>query len=219
MTDAQIEQMKRQGTWYCPTLSPYYGDWAPADTPAGKRDRARAAVHEDTFKRALKARLKIVFGTDMGGMPWTEPIAQEFGRMVELGMAPMDAIQSATSRPAEMLGMKGEIGGLASGAYAEVIAVSGDPLKDVGVLEARLFALSVQDRVIRLEERLRYERILPEELRWRADELTPSQFISLRFASDDELPALMKKVLDERVTQRKAIKQLIKNWRPDYLRA
>jgi hypothetical protein len=88
-----------------------------------------------------------------------------------------------------------------------------------GVLYARLFALSVQDRVIRLEERLRYERILPEELRWRADELTPSQFISLRFASDDELPALMKKVLDERVTQRKAIKQLIKNWRPDYRRA
>ena len=88
-----------------------------------------------------------------------------------------------------------------------------------GVLYARLFALSVQDRVIRLEERLRYERILLEELRWRADELTPSQFISLRFASDDELPALMKKVLDERVTQRKAIKQLIKNWRPDYLRA
>src|SRR6184192_1383463 len=141
MTDAQIEQMKRQGTWYCPTLSPYYGDWAPADTPAGKRDRARAAVHEDTFKRALKARLKIVFGTDMGGMPWTEPIAQEFGRMVEMGMAPMDAIQAATSRPAEMLGMKGEIGGLASGAYAEVIAVSGDPLKDVGELEHVKFVM------------------------------------------------------------------------------
>src|SRR5881398_3656605 len=106
MTDAQIEQMKRQGTWYCPTLSPYYGDWAPADTPEGKRDRARAAVHEDTFKRALKARLKIVFGTDMGGIPWTEPIAQEFQRMVEMGMAPMDAIQAATSRPAEMLDRK-----------------------------------------------------------------------------------------------------------------
>src|SRR6184192_2632002 len=141
LDDAAIAQMLKQGTWYCPTLSPYYGDWAPADTPAGKRDRARAAVHEDTFKRALKARLKIVFGTDMGGMPWTEPIAQEFGRMVELGMAPMDAIQSATSRPAEMLGMKGEIGGLASGAYAEVIAVSGDPLKDVGELEHVKFVM------------------------------------------------------------------------------
>ena len=61
--------------------------------------------------------------------------------MVELGMAPMDAIQSATSRPAEMLGMKGEIGGLASGAYAEVIAVSGDPLKDVGELEHVKFVM------------------------------------------------------------------------------
>jgi len=141
MTDAQLEQMKRQGTWYCPTLSPYYEDWAPADTPEGKRDRARAAVHEDTFKRAQKAHLKIVFGTDMGGMPWTEPIAQEFKRMVEMGMAPMDAIQSATSRAAEMLDMKGEIGVLASGAFAEVIAVFGDPLKDVGELEHVRFVM------------------------------------------------------------------------------
>ncbi len=86
-------------------------------------------------------------------------------------------------------------------------------------LNARLFALKVQDRLIRLEERLRYERILPEELRWRADELTIDQFVSLRFASDDELAALMRKVLDDKLTERKAIKQLIKNWRPDYLRA
>jgi imidazolonepropionase-like amidohydrolase len=141
MTDAQIEQMKRQGTWYCPTLSPYYEDWAPADTPEGKRDRARAAVHEITFKKALQAHLKIVFGTDIGGMPWTEPIAQEFKRMVGLGMAPMDAIQSATSRPAEMLDMKREIGVLAPGAYAEVIAVSGDPLKEVGELEHVKFVM------------------------------------------------------------------------------
>lgn len=89
----------------------------------------------------------------------------------------------------------------------------------LGVLYARLFALAVQDRLIRLEERLRYERVLPEELRWRADELTVNQFVSLRFASDDELPALMKKVLDEKMTSRKAIKQLIKNWRPDFFRA
>lgn len=86
-------------------------------------------------------------------------------------------------------------------------------------LRARLFALAVQDRVIRLEERLRYERMLPEELRWRADELTVDQFLALRFAGDDELPALMRKVLDEKVANRKAIKQQIKNWRSDYLRA
>lgn len=87
------------------------------------------------------------------------------------------------------------------------------------VFKARLYALAVQDRVIRLEERLRYERVLPEELRWRADELTVDQFVSLRFASDEELPQLMQKVLDQKLTERKAIKALIKNWRPDYLRA
>ena len=141
MTDAQIEQMKRQGTWYCPTLSPYYGDWGRADTPGGKRDRARAAVHEITFKKALQAHLKIVFGTDMGGIPWTEPIAQEFKRMVDMGMAPMDAIQSATSRSAEMLDMKGEIGVIAAGAYAEVIAVEGDPLKHIEELERVKFVM------------------------------------------------------------------------------
>ena len=141
MTDEQIAQMKRQETWYCPTLSPYYDDWAPADTPEGKRDRARAAVHEITFKKAMQAHLKIVYGTDMGGIPWSEPLAQEFQRMVSLGMAPMDAIQSATSRAAEMLDMKGEIGVIAPGAYAEVIAVAGDPLKDVGELEHVKFVM------------------------------------------------------------------------------
>jgi imidazolonepropionase-like amidohydrolase len=141
ITDAQIAQMQRQGTWYCPTLSPYYDDWAPADTPAGKRDRARAAVHEISFKKAMQAHLKIVYGTDIGGIPWTEPIAQEFQRMVSLGMPPMDAIQSATSRAAEMLDMKGEIGVLAQGAFADVIAVSGDPLKDVNELEKVKFVM------------------------------------------------------------------------------
>src|SRR5579864_4984411 len=135
ITDAQIAQMKQQGTWYCPTLAPYYGDWAPADAPGGKRDRARAAVHEISFRKAMQAHLKIVYGTDMGGIPWTEPLAQEFGRMVSLGMTPMDAIQSATVRASEMLDMKGEIGVVAPGAFADIVAVSGDPLKDVRELE------------------------------------------------------------------------------------
>lgn len=135
ITDAQIAQMKQQGTWYCPTLAPYYGDWAPADTPGGKRDRARAAVHEISFRKAMQAHLKIVYGTDMGGIPWTEPLAQEFGRMTSLGMSPMDAIQSATVRASEMLEMKGDIGVVAAGAYADIIAVPGDPLKDVNELE------------------------------------------------------------------------------------
>jgi hypothetical protein len=84
---------------------------------------------------------------------------------------------------------------------------------------ARLFALTVQNRVIRLEERLRYERVLPEDLKARAGELSTGQMIALRFASDAELPGLARKVLDEKLKTGKQIKQLIQNWRPDYLRA
>ncbi len=130
MSDAQIAQMVKQGTWYCPTLSVYYTDWAPADTDAGKRDRLRESAHEVSFRKALKAGAKIVFGTDMGGIPWTEPIAQEFPRMVDLGMSPMEAIKSATSRAAEMLDASGQIGVVATGAYADIVAVPGDPLAD-----------------------------------------------------------------------------------------
>jgi imidazolonepropionase-like amidohydrolase len=134
ITDAQIAQMLKQATWYCPTISVYYTDWAPADTPAGQRDRLRASAHEESFRKALKAGVKIVFGTDMGGIPWTEPIAQEFPRMVDLGMTPMDAIKSATTRAAEMLDMTGHIGVIAPGAYADIIAIQGDPLRDIKAL-------------------------------------------------------------------------------------
>jgi hypothetical protein len=87
------------------------------------------------------------------------------------------------------------------------------------VFEARLFALAVQDRVIRLEERLRYAQVLPADLQARSGELSIGQIVSLRFASDAELPALARKVMDEKLKERKAIKQLIKQWRPDYQRA
>jgi imidazolonepropionase-like amidohydrolase len=141
LDDAAIAQMLKQGTWYCPTLSPYYKDWAPADTPNGQRDRKRAAVHEVSFPKALHAGVKIVFGTDMGGISWSEPIAQEFSRMVGLGMSPMDAIKSATSRPADMLDMAGKIGAIAPGAYADIVAVDGDPLQDVKILENVQFVM------------------------------------------------------------------------------
>jgi hypothetical protein len=86
-------------------------------------------------------------------------------------------------------------------------------------LFARLFVLTVQDRVIRLEMRMRLAQILPVDLRPRIAEFTPAQLVSLRFASDAELPALARKVLDDKMTNRKAIKQLIKDWQGDYLRA
>jgi imidazolonepropionase-like amidohydrolase len=135
ITDAQIAQMVKQGTWLVPTLAVYYYDPDPPDTPSGKRDRKRVEVHVVSFRKALRAGVKIAFGTDVGGFPWTDPIAQEFVREVELGMTPMQAIQSATSQAAELLGKRGEIGVVAPGAYADLIAVAGDPLADVAVLK------------------------------------------------------------------------------------
>lgn len=83
---------------------------------------------------------------------------------------------------------------------------------------ARIFALAVQDRVIRLEMRLRLMGILPPDLRGRIDELTRDQFIALRFAGDGEIADLMREVLTNNITNRDEIKRRIKNWNPDYLR-
>jgi hypothetical protein len=83
----------------------------------------------------------------------------------------------------------------------------------------RAFPLAVQDRLIRLEERLRLQRLASPALQGRLDEFTPAQLISLRFASDAELPELASKVLNERITDRKQIKLLIRDWRADHMRA
>jgi imidazolonepropionase-like amidohydrolase len=135
LDDGAIAQMKKQGTWYVPTIGVYYLDWSPENTPEGKRDRARANEHEVSFKKALKAGIKIAFGTDMGGIPWTDPIANEFGYMVKFGMSPMEAIKAATSSAADLLEMQGEVGVIAPGAYADIIAVQGDPLANIESLK------------------------------------------------------------------------------------
>jgi hypothetical protein len=84
---------------------------------------------------------------------------------------------------------------------------------------ARVFVLTVQDRVIRLEMRQRLAELLPADLRPRILEFSVGQLVALRFACDAELPALARKVLDEKLNDRKAIKQLVKDWQADYLRA
>ncbi|HXE92091.1 MAG TPA: amidohydrolase family protein [Terriglobales bacterium] len=141
LDDAAIQQMVRQGTWYVPTFSPYYFYWEPENTPQGRLDRKRVEVHGPSFQKAMKAGVKIAFGTDAGGFPWSEPMAQEFRHMVEFGMTPAEAIRAATSRAAELLGMQGKLGVIAPGAYADIIAVHGDPLKDVRELERVTFVM------------------------------------------------------------------------------
>ena len=85
-------------------------------------------------------------------------------------------------------------------------------------LLARAFATTVQDRVIRLEEQIRFERLFSDDLRLRIPEFTRGQFVALRFASDAELPDLARAVLDQRITDKGAIKQMIKDWRADHFR-
>ena len=97
-------------------------------------------------------------------------------------------------------------------AWFVVLAIAGG----VAIFKIRLYALKVQDRVIRLEERLRFSQLLPEALRPRIGDLTEPQLIGLRFASDGELAALVEKALGGMT--RGEIKKAIVSWRPDYFR-
>ena len=83
----------------------------------------------------------------------------------------------------------------------------------------RAFPLAVQDRLIRLEERLRLERLLPAEMKATIPQFTANQLIGMRFASDGELPAIAKKVFEGRIGKRKEVKALVVNWRGDHMRA
>ncbi|MEA2326207.1 MAG: hypothetical protein QOE68_1166 [Thermoanaerobaculia bacterium] len=160
LSDENIAQMLKQGTWYVPTLAVYYHLAADA-TPAQHAGNAkRVSLHEASFRKALKAGVKIVFGTDVGGFAWTEPIAQEFDRMVAFGMTPMDAIRSATSRAAEMLDASSDIGTITPGAYADLIAIDGDPLRNIHLLHDVPFVMKngeiVKERRVRaLREAIR----------------------------------------------------------------
>ena len=83
---------------------------------------------------------------------------------------------------------------------------------------ARFFPLGVQDRLIRLEERMRMERLFPADLKARIPEFTPAQCVALRFASDEELPGLARRVLEQGMTDRNEIKRAVKSWRADHAR-
>ena len=99
-----------------------------------RKDREIAQLQRDNFRAAHEAGVKMVFATDAGVMPH-ETAAGQFRIMTDYGMTPIEAIRAATVNAAEALGQKGQVGTLAPGAWADLIAVEGDPLADVTVLE------------------------------------------------------------------------------------
>jgi len=153
IADADIRTMVQKGIYYVPTI--YVGEYvAQGRAAAGAKvwlDMIK--IHEETFRRALKGGVKIVFGTDVGGFDWKVNAAVEFPYMVKYGMTPMQAIRSATATSAEMLGMTNDIGSLTAGKYADLVAVKGDPLNDINLLQQIDFVMKggevVKNRVIR----------------------------------------------------------------------
>jgi imidazolonepropionase-like amidohydrolase len=133
-----LRLMVQRGTFWCPTLSVYMPE--PGHRDADDFATRIVASHKRVFQSALKQGVKIVFGTDVGAFEHGTS-AREFTHMVDYGMSPIEAIRSATTRAAELLRMEKQVGTLAPGAYADVIAVDGDPLTDITALQRVRFVM------------------------------------------------------------------------------
>ena len=145
---AILKLMAERGTYFCPTLSVFQpSDEQERNDPFMKRILER---QKQAFAEALAAGVTIVFGTDAGGVEHGSN-ALEFELMVSLGMPPMRAIQSATTVAAELLRMQDEIGAVAPGLQADLVAVAGNPLADVKLLRDVRFVMKA-GRVIKSPE-------------------------------------------------------------------
>lgn len=139
MSDELMALMKERGTYYVPTISAgrFVAEKSRLDGyfPAIVRPKAAAIgpLIQETFGRAYKAGVKIAFGTDQGVGPHGDN-AKEFIYMVEAGMPPMKALQSATLEGARLLGVEKDLGTIEPGKFADLVAVPGDPLSDISVM-------------------------------------------------------------------------------------
>ncbi|MCI0707886.1 MAG: amidohydrolase family protein [Ignavibacteriae bacterium] len=137
MDDATIQLLVKHGTYWCPTLSVYF----PHDQTELNDFRKRIIQsHKEVFQKAMKAGVKIAFGTDVGAFEHGAG-AQEFLRMVEYGMKPIDAIRSATVTASELLRMEHQLGTVEAGKLADIIAVEGDPVTDINALTKVAFVM------------------------------------------------------------------------------
>ena len=135
IADDDLKTMAGHGTFYVPTI--FVGEYvaqgrAAEGAPVWVK---MIQIHEDTFRRAMKAGVRIAFGTDAGGFDWKVNPAKEFASMVKFGMTPAQALRSATVTAAELLGMQDSLGTIEAGKLADIVGVPGDPLGDVSVME------------------------------------------------------------------------------------
>jgi imidazolonepropionase-like amidohydrolase len=131
IADADMKTMLQKGIWYVPTI--YVGEYVAQGR--GGFWPAMVKTHADTFRKAVQMGLKIAFGTDVGGFDWNIDPAIEFPLMVKYGMTPKQAIRSATASAAELLKMQNQIGTVEAGKFADIVAVQGDPLADISILQ------------------------------------------------------------------------------------
>lgn len=141
LDEGLMDRMVRQGTYWCPTI--YVGAYvaegrAAAGAPIWLTMRDLEAK---AFGIAVRKGVKIAYGTDAGGYAWTENQAKEFSYMVRYGMTPMQAIRSATVAAADLLQRSNDFGSIEAGKFADIVAVSGDPLRDISELERVRFVM------------------------------------------------------------------------------
>jgi len=138
MTEDEMNTILNRGLYWVPTAA------VLAYVAPGRQGNWPKMVETEkaAFQRALAKGVKIAFGTDAGGFSWTEfPEAREFKYYVDYGMTPMQAIRTATTTAAELLGWGDRIGSIEPGKFADIIAVSGDPLSDITELERVKFVM------------------------------------------------------------------------------
>jgi imidazolonepropionase-like amidohydrolase len=138
LTDAQMDEMARKGTYWVPTVMAIA---AVAPARGGQWLRMMDA-ERSAFGRAIRKNVKVVMGTDIGAFPWPgSNQAEELHYYVDWGMTPMDAIRSATSGAAQLLGMADRLGTIEAGRFADIIAVADDPLKNIAALDHVAFVM------------------------------------------------------------------------------